>query len=261
VAERHVTVLADSRGRADARVEEPPRPWRAIAELLAALVPMVGLVLYVLVRSYYNQFYGRLGIDPEDVGLDYATTLQSSLGLLFFVAIAVIAYPTAVIVCLGAIVRVVRDARSGVLSVGGLTRGLVRSQLRTLRWALPLCCVAGLAILSLTLTHKAAHFANAVNAGRPVKFGSLALTSFKVRATPLRIDLVEPAASQPGLAAVARRAALRPPLLYLGRANGVLVLYDSRAGQAIYVPASPVLRLSNCETPTTRRPECRGAIG
>jgi hypothetical protein len=86
------------------------------------------------------------------------------------------------------------------------------------------------------------------------------VSSFKIRATPAHLGAIGRVSDQAELALLQRRAALLPPLLYLGQANGVIVLYDSRAQQAVYVPSSSVvLRLSNCERPAAEL-VCRQAV-
>lgn len=49
------------------------------------LLTVSGLLMYALIRSAYALFYGRLGVEPEEVGLGYAEVLaQSLVGILVF---------------------------------------------------------------------------------------------------------------------------------------------------------------------------------
>lgn len=52
------------------------RAW--VKDNVAVALTVGGLVLYVLLRLPYAVYYGRLGVDPEDVGLGYVETLARS---------------------------------------------------------------------------------------------------------------------------------------------------------------------------------------
>jgi hypothetical protein len=246
-------VTTDSRRNESAAVA---RMWRSTAEVGVPLLSLIGLALFVLVRLYYSQFFGTLGIDPDAVGLGYSATLVSAVGLLVAVAFAAIVYPTLVIVCVLMIVRLVRRA-----PVRPVVAVVLRPLIPRLRWMLPLISVLVLAALALLLLVKARHYADAVRAGKPVKFGVLAVTSFKVRATPAHLGVIGPPQDQPALVSLERRAEQMPPLLYLGQADGTAVFYDSRVEAALYVPtAAIVMRLTNCEPAHSRDRACRRAI-
>jgi len=53
--------------------------WDALGNLPAVLV-VAGLLLYGYLSICYDQFYSRLGVDPNDVGLGYAGILARSSG-------------------------------------------------------------------------------------------------------------------------------------------------------------------------------------
>jgi hypothetical protein len=57
---------------------------------LAAL-GLIGLVIYGIVRAGHEQFYGQVGLTPEEVGLDQAEILgRAALGLFFFFAVGML---------------------------------------------------------------------------------------------------------------------------------------------------------------------------
>jgi hypothetical protein len=55
-------------------------PWRDALGHLPAVLIASGLILYGYLSLGYYSFYGRLGVDPNDVGLSYAGTLTRSSG-------------------------------------------------------------------------------------------------------------------------------------------------------------------------------------
>jgi len=48
-----------------------------VIEILAAILAAGGVFVFVVFRLYYTQFYGRLSINPSDVGLSYANILAN----------------------------------------------------------------------------------------------------------------------------------------------------------------------------------------
>jgi hypothetical protein len=49
---------------------------------IAALLALLGVILYVYLTVVYDHFYSVLHVEPSDVGLSYATTLSRSSGLI-----------------------------------------------------------------------------------------------------------------------------------------------------------------------------------
>jgi hypothetical protein len=237
----------------------PRSNWRATVELVAVLIPVAGLALFVLVRVYLNEFYGRLGVDPDEVGLSYAATLGGSVGLVIFVTIAVIVVPAVLIACAYAAFRVARSHEP--LRLRDLPESIGADTLSVVRRTLPVGTAVAVVIFAVGFSGKAAHYAHAVQQGKAVRFGLLSLTSFKVRASPVRVEPIGDPAGNPAIVGLAQRAKRQPPLLYLGQADGSLVAYDSVTQEAVRVPASAVLlRVSNCEADPPVDAACRTAI-
>lgn len=62
-----------------------------LAEHAIAIVTILGLALYVLMRLPYGIYYGRLGSSPEEVGLNYVALLsQSAVGVTAAIAVVLI---------------------------------------------------------------------------------------------------------------------------------------------------------------------------
>lgn len=101
---------------------------------------LLGVLAFGLLRFAYGQFYGRLGVSPEDVGLGYAEILgQAAVGLLLiFLLLAGLSLAYLVVFWFWALL---------LGRFWGLGRRIahdVRQEPRLLRWYLP-----GLAILAL----------------------------------------------------------------------------------------------------------------
>jgi hypothetical protein len=50
----------------------------ALDSILAAVIPTLGLSIYVILRGTYVSLYSRFGITPEDVGIDYFAVLTGA---------------------------------------------------------------------------------------------------------------------------------------------------------------------------------------
>jgi hypothetical protein len=102
-------------------------------------------------------------------------------------------------------------------------------------------------------TREASVAATAVLAGKPVapvRLGKL------VTLIDLRAEAVTLMAARPGDSAV-RHLTKRTDLLYLGQADGTVVLFDPAARQALHLPADTVLmRLSRPAPRQGRSPFC-----
>jgi hypothetical protein len=84
--------------RADARAEQPKQP-SLIARLssLQGALAVVGLFMYGALYIAYANFYNRLGVRPEDVGLGYGTTILRSSGLIVLLVIPLVVVSAVII--------------------------------------------------------------------------------------------------------------------------------------------------------------------
>jgi hypothetical protein len=64
-----------------------PTSWRLLLELVAPGLAIGGIIVYGLVVITYRQFYGNLGVEPEAVGLGYASLLGNAVGLVIVAAL------------------------------------------------------------------------------------------------------------------------------------------------------------------------------
>jgi hypothetical protein len=214
---------------------------------IAGVLALLGVITYVYLAIVYDRFYSVLHVDPADVGLGYATTLSRSIGLIVIV-----------VVIIGVLLFLVRWIQMSL----GVAFAAVSEFLPLAVFAIPALLV-GMAVLWAALpvltypytepTHEASMAAKAVMAGRPVaqvRLGNL------ITVIDLRAEAVTLVAAKSTDSAV-RSLAKRTDLLYLGKADGTVVLFDPRARQALHLPADAVvMRLSRPAPRQGRSPLC-----
>ena len=210
---------------------------------IAGVLALLGAVTYVYLAIVYDRFYSVLHVDPGDVGLGYATTLSRSSGLILIV-VAIIGVPWFLLAwILGSMFAAASDPPSADFAIPAALVGLV-----ALWVALPVLTYA-----YTEPTHEASMAARAVLAGKPVaqvRLGNL-ITVIDLRAEA--VTLVAARSSNPAVSSLAKRT----DLLYLGKADGTVVLFDPRARQALHLPADAVvMRLSRPAPRQGRSPLC-----
>jgi hypothetical protein len=241
--------------------ERPVGPRvRAVLDAVAPTLTISGLVVFLIVRIYYNRFYGALGIDPSSLGLSYGNTLATSLGLLVWLIVAAFLFPVAASASVYLVIRLRSYEAGSFVSLARRGFGDLRRWLpRASRTIFPIATSVALIVSATFLWHKADVYAQAVREGRPIRFGNLFVASFNVRATP--VDLAEAQSPQAPEHLPASLPLSVNDLLYLGRADGRLVLYDFVREQAVYVNDDKIIvRLANCELRPPLDSRCAKAI-
>jgi hypothetical protein len=185
---------------------------------ISALLAVAGVVIYGILNFGYSQFYHALGLEPSDVGLNYARVLAEASGfvveMLLFIVIAAI-------------------VRAGL-------RYYTFADTPRLRWLafIPLPVIAALLaiILALLTARSGIRAGEAVKQGHPVypirTPYSLGVTTLAIRAVP---TTVESTTKPQDTSWIVRRLYGRS-LFYLGQANGNVVLYDIGAQEPIFLP-------------------------
>lgn len=235
-----------------------------VRDTLLPNAALVGVGGFLLARSYYNSFFGALGVDPASVGLDYLNTLTSSVGFLLYVALWGVALPAALIIGLRAAAYLTspysRHAKGSALLRE--TRTYLHRHLPSdLRLWMPAAATAAIVALTVLVADKGADYAADVRAGKPVRIGSTTFASFGVRATPVLVQPTDNSKETPTLGNLSQRATEPPGLLYLGQSAGQVVLYDARTQAAVHVPADfLVIELANCEQEKAPFVHCSRAV-
>jgi hypothetical protein len=217
--------------------EESESLLRRIAPILAVL----GVGLYAYITYVYQRFYSALDVTPGDVGVTYATTLSRSVGLIVAGLVTFLG-----LVWIGKLLGAL--LLSVVLNdVVGLIAAVV---LAALIWlALPYV------LYPVTVPPREADIAaNLVRVGLPV--APVRLYGFTVM--DLRADAATVAVNgNPDDSPAVKELASRRDLLYLGRAEGAVVLFDPATDEPIQVPANAVvLRLQRPPARNSQWPEC-----
>jgi hypothetical protein len=208
--------------------ERPTLSWGDALGHLPAFVIAGGLLLYGYLSISYYTFYGRLGVDPNDVGLSYTGTLARSSGF-------VVAY------LLGAFLLLSLPSR-------GWHRGASRWARRTARVTLVISFLI-LGMAAGVLPGAARGAARHVEAGEPVgpvrlrlPFPRMEFVLLAIHADPAYLE----PAGKPGESPAVERLR-EQDLLYLGQSTGTVVLYNPATQEAVYVPASSIiLHVSDC---------------
>jgi hypothetical protein len=223
-------------------------PWRDVLGNLPAALLLGGLFMYAYLSICYDRFYGRLGVDPNDVGLSYAGTLARSSGFVivyFLVGVSVLQY----------VFPFALRARPR------------RLRLSTHRMRAALVGSTAVMVLVLVWPFLAAgDAAEHVQAGNPVapaQLPSIPELPFPVPPLPVLAIHADPATVEPAgkpsdSPSVARLRNRR--LLYLGQSGGTVVLYDAAVDRAVYVPGSSIiLHVAACNAKPLPDPTCSEA--
>jgi hypothetical protein len=222
-------------------------------DILPIALPVSGLLLYGALAMGNTYFYEELGTSPEEVGLNYATTIARSLGL-----VVVIAFATAL-----AIAGAVFFARSRpssqtdeeafraavTLEEATVKRQLgrnesdyirdkvLRERRRDRRRVYISAALATLFLLFIVvvfaLTTIAGTRAKSVKSGNavsPVQLGGLVI--LPVQADRAEVTWVRADGSSPQLPA---------RLLYLGNSGGTSVFYDPMKQSLLRLPSSSII--------------------
>jgi hypothetical protein len=216
--------------------------WRKMLSHTPAVLLLGGVLMYGYLSLCYDLFYGRLGIDPNDVGLSYTGTLARSSGF-------VVVYLAAAWFVRGYFLQFAINVRDRHAErVRGRKYQLPPDRARIV---LALTCIA-MALLLLWPMRASVNAGNHAQAGKavtPIRLTTppelVPLPPFVVLAIHADPATVEPA-GKPGDSPAADRLQGKR-LLYLGQSGGTVVLYDADVQRAIYVSGSSImLQVANC---------------
>ncbi|HSP36561.1 MAG TPA: hypothetical protein VLR26_02280 [Frankiaceae bacterium] len=182
---------------------------------------MAGLVLSGSLTLAYSKFYDALGLRSADVGFTYASVLPTAAGLA--VTFAAVLAASAAVAYWRAWHLIATFIAVAVLFFTGI---------------------------SLWQVEKVNSRITAVRHGEPVAESRLGPFVFlSLHAEPVTLTAADPSKPGPALP-------VRPdrPLLLLGQANALVVVYDSLLEQAVYLPAgSVIVHATSCRSPATTK--------
>jgi hypothetical protein len=203
----------------------------SVLRWIASVAVALGLLFYGYLTYVYEHFYGKLSVEPSDVGLTYGLTLARSAGLILVVTVLVAVAVGATGFLLGAIAGSLADGFSDL----GPSALLLIFPIALIAWNL-----VPLAAYPFTEPAREAEIAaKEVLVGVPVApvrlYGRLTIMHLRADAA-----VIAPS-GKPGASPVVDMLATKPHLLYLGQANGTTVLFDPGERQPVYVPTNTIV--------------------
>jgi hypothetical protein len=217
------------------------RAWAWLSTLpLATVIVLLGLFFYSGLAADYEAFYSPLSVELRDIGLDYTAILARSGEQ--------IATPLLLVILSYSMLRLSREAATeGELRAGRAYTGrwrwlrVSRAWSRTFASAIIAVVVAlvfivyELEVYSIKDRTKAS--VSAVREGRPIE-GIKSKNGFTLLNVHVREARIEPVAKTNVASAITKLAGR--PILYVGQADGTLVLFDPMTDRAIYLPRNSV---------------------
>jgi hypothetical protein len=216
--------------------------WSSITDALGSIdtgkLALAGVIWYSFLAVTYNRFYEPLGIQPSDVGLGYASILANSVGTALAVFVPIIAF-TLILLFLILLVARLRVYSYLVYRLTSRERGRAFIPGSTYIFLM----IAALALLVMyQLSAIAGNQAGRVITGASVSPVHLVFSPapvLPIQAHP--VLSIAPSANKKAGEISAVESIDAKGLLYMGQANGVIVLYSSNEKRAIYLPASSVI--------------------
>ena len=214
--------------------------WQTAAAIATVGLGLSGILLYAVTSIAYSRFYGALGLNPNDVGLTYASTLANSVGMVLYAVVFIGVSVITIWVVLAVKWRDVFFHRDMVKILG---LGIAVSSMALL-----------IVMVGLNTFSAATKRARWVQSGEPVlplNIGPFVV--FPVQAHPVKVKATSNSQDAPNLTGLETRS-----LLYLGQSDGTVVLYDYALQQAVHIPASSVmLEISNCASKRSAHALCK----
>jgi hypothetical protein len=205
---------------------------RDVVTISTPILIILGVIWYGVISLMYAQFYTPLAVDPSEVGLSYAAALTSSIGTMLTIG-PLILIPVVALV-MG---HPYKDVRMSRIFLGLMAFLII----------IPIA-------IGFSMANTASRAARSVQKGIPV-YPPTGLYPLAIRADPAVVTPAINAKGVPAIAALHQRS-----LLYLGQANGIVVLYDFGTQQAVRVPAtSVVLNTINCRLERPMNKACNDA--
>jgi hypothetical protein len=212
---------------------KPPKGFgvwaREWAESWGKSLSLVGVLLYTFLWTATSAFYSRLGVDPQDIGVDYGSILVKSAGQIVLIVGAVLLY------ILGFAVYSRRRRSAG------------REDARMLPAFGPLALVV--ILWAVGLFSIAAIHANDVRKGIvvPTTFAFLPYVPWRVWPAEVSASAIDPPSIITDLA--------EDCVFYLGQGNGYSFFYDVDEKRSLHVPSSQVVVSTQSRGERPRCPE------
>jgi hypothetical protein len=208
-----------------------------LGTILAALLPLIGGIVYVSLRGSYVKLYSRFGISPEDVGVNPYVVLTGAFRVFFLgnwrpisdtasVALRWVIFAIPLVLML--VVWFIGHRRSWPI----LERLKITRLIHVVWLYLLIVLLAMLIVFQATIGIDVHRAVSSIEQGKPVRPGDFSFLG--VQAYPAIVQPVE--GSQ--LPAELPRDRM---LLYLGQGNNQIILYDHCTQRTWRVPGGTTL--------------------
>lgn len=194
-----------------------------------ATLGLLALFLYVFLYVTYVAFYGRFGLEPNEVGLDYRETLSRGVGALPMILFLIFVVVLGVAIIYGAWWGLIRIAKAVRLVPN--TASPVASLRDFAAFAAVYGLLGGMLFGVVFITSLVPHDANRVKGGDIIESDDF-FSPYSAEAAKLRWIGSAP----PGV--VGEDVGVGHELRYLGTSHGVYVLYDVDQQRSIEVSTS-----------------------
>jgi hypothetical protein len=225
-----------------------PRFWQLFIHNFVPVLSFIGILLYGVLAFSYERFYEALGLDPQDVGLTYMTTLMRSSGFIIEILFA-----TGLFLFLPTWVTRKESRTTNSANIRQGYRALAN-----------LFFLYVLLVILMPLPIWANRSANALKSGKPVRpiqyIVPVTMTVLYIRADPVTVRSAVRPNESPAIDGLQTCTTAAQPcrLFYLGRNDQMAVIYDATSQRSIHVPLTMVLlERDNCATRRSQNPLCR----
>lgn len=199
---------------------QPPELARFALANAVFIVSSIGAFAYFVSRAAQTSFYSKFAVEPEHVGLGYAETLSRAAPALFVLTVVVGLIASAWVRPWR------RDATRGKHGIGPWAKLAITSVLFSL------------VVLMFWMPFAYDLRADDVKAGKPVRPPGLSTATRLVtnplglRAVPVRVSWINEANAPYDFG---------NEVMYLGRADGIAVLFDPSSQRTIHVPQGDIV--------------------
>jgi hypothetical protein len=212
--------------------------WGHLGTILAALLPLIGGIVYVSLRGSYVRVYDRFGINPEDVGVNPYVVLTGAFRVFLlgnwrpisdtaFLALRWVIYGLPLVLML---IAWGFGQFKSLPILGSRLKGI--PLLRVVWLYLLIALLAMVLVFQATIRNDVNRAVSSIEQGKPVRPGDFSFLG--VQAYPA---IVQPLEGQQPPAELPRNQML----LYLGHADNQIILYDFCTQRTWRIPEETAL--------------------
>jgi hypothetical protein len=217
-----------------------------ILPAIVAAIPLLGVLVFVVLRGAYSSVYSRLGFRPEDVGIDYFTVLAGAARIFRLGNWEPYGKPAVAVLCAIAFLVAAFTALRALQKRQYLPKVASRPVGFFMLYVVIILILA-LSGISYFAGRDGGRALSRIREGARVRPGNLhflSVQAYHARLMPLDAGTVNKIGDSQGL----RQRALftSTSLMYLGHADGHVALYDYRTLKAWRIPDNIIVEVQPC---------------